>query len=381
MLNPKIFCPLPFVQAVVRTDGRIGPCCNNGNISNIKQTTLIQYWNSNKLSHFKKQILENSENVAGCEKCYIDEKLTGSSMRTDALNDHKFVKHEYYHKIFKFLNYDTLEFPQIVEMHFGNLCNLKCLTCRPSDSSKFLSENKILKISNENQKDFELEEKDILDNLNLVFEHSKKIDLRGGESLLVPEIKKFLTNLDEAKINDKILRIQTNGSILDPEWIKIFKKFKSLEIMLSIDSINKEIEYMRFPVKWNQITANLKEFKKLNCKLYINCTVSNLNILNLNKLLDWSEQNELYVHLSFLNDPVYYQFVNLPQDLLNSAIVKLEPYFSKYPNLKAAMEKAVSNTKEWEIFCQIIDKRDKYRNNSIFKILPELQEYWHAKTK
>lgn len=368
---------MPFTQAVMRSHGSVGPCCINYTLGNLKKENLLQYWNSEKLQNFRNKIIEDSHEVSGCETCYSDEKLYGTSMRLDALKNYKFTNSATFQQTFESLNYKELKFPKLVELHVSNLCNLKCLTCDPRDSSKFLSENKILKISDENQEDFELDQETLLQNLNLVFTHAETIDLRGGESLLVPQIKKFLLDIDESVVKDKKLKIQTNGSIIDADWIKIFKKFQSLEIMLSLDAIDKDIEYIRFPVNWSQLVKNIQEFKKLDCKLYVNCTVSNLNILLIDKLIDWCAVNNLELNLVFLSAPYYFRIENLPQVLLDSATAKLKPYYQQYPSLRTTMENNKSNMSQWEKFCDMIDKRDSYRKNSIFTILPEYKNYWH----
>lgn len=378
MFNSNIFCPLPFRQAVVRTDGSVGPCCHNSSIGDIKKENLSQYWKSEKLVQFKQEIVTSKTQIRGCELCYEQEKLVGTSMRLDALRDHKFINSKYYKKIFEYYNYDSIDFPLDVEMHLGNLCNLKCLTCRPQDSSKFLTENKILKISNENQNDFELSSELILENLELVFSQSKKIDLRGGESLLIPAIKNFLNTVDAAQCKDKILRIQTNGTVIDDGWKAIFKKFKSLEIMLSIDAIEQDIEYIRYPVKWQTILTTLKEFQSIDCKIYINCTISNLNIILLNKLLSWASDNQIYVQLSLVFSPEHYAVENLPQELIDLAKQRLSPWIVQYPFIETLLKTLKSNTTNWKEFCQIIDQRDNYRKNSIFDILPEYKKYWYA---
>lgn len=376
MLNPKSFCPLPFRQVVIRTDGSVGPCCNNTSLSNIKKENLQQYWNGELLKNFKEQITAGNDTVSGCDLCYKHENQFGRSMRIDALKDHKFFSKKHYEKIFNFYAYNKKIFPDLVEMHLGNFCNLKCLTCRPRDSSKFLIENKILKLSNELQEDFTFDENIINENLEYAFKYCKEIDLRGGESLLVPQIKKYLLELDEYICNDKILRIQTNGTILDDKWKNIFSKFAKLEFMISLDGIEDDLEYIRFPAKWNVILKNLQYFNSLQEKLYINATVSNLNILLLDKLLRWAETNSYFVKLAFVEYPDHFTVENLPQELLDIANKKLDCWKSSYSELNNLFENVKSNTQHWEKFCYEINLRDKHRKNSIFDILPEYKKYW-----
>ena len=53
------------------------------------------------------------------------------------------------------------------------------------------------------------------------------LDVRGGETLMVPEVKKILSEVDSETAKNITLKIQTNGTIVpDQVWIGIMKKFK-----------------------------------------------------------------------------------------------------------------------------------------------------------
>jgi len=378
MLNPKTFCILPFTRAVVRADGSVGPCCYNNTVGNIRKENLLEYWNGTKLQEIKADILNGKPYIQGCDGCYAHEEFLGTSMRIDSLNNNNFFSEKYYLKIFEHKKLNQLSFPNDIEMHVGNQCNLKCLTCKPQDSSKFLAENKILKISNDKQSDFVFENNILSTNLDLAFNYANQIDLRGGESMLMPTIKNFLKKADHHKCQDKSLRLQTNGTVFDDEWAEIFKKFKSLEIMVSVDATGKAFEYIRYPGKWDVVVYNINQFKTVECKLYINCTISNLNIIILNQLLEWSSRHNVHTHLTTAIEPEYYNVRNLPQKLIDQAEQHLNPWFNQYPLLKTMFQNLKSDTTQWKIFCEMINKRDKYRKNSIFDIIPQFKEYWNA---
>lgn len=294
-------------------------------------------------------------------------------MRTGALLDYKFYNNRYYLTLLDRFNLRSSDFPKRLELHLGNLCNLKCLTCNPRDSSAFLAENQILKISNHNQKDYQLDIETVDKILTSATEHDVEVlDLRGGETMLMPNIKKMLLNWPEKKINNLTIRIQTNCTVMDDDWKKIFKKFKQFEIMMSIDGYGKDNEYIRYPSKWADIERNVDIMTILpNAKTYVNCTISNLNFLLLPQLIDWCRQRNIFFHWSTVSTPAEFCYNNLPEDLF----IQAQQQLVNYSEIQQLAAQTVDNT-HWNNFCQIIDTRDNYRKNRIFDILPQLKPYW-----
>jgi MoaA/NifB/PqqE/SkfB family radical SAM enzyme len=366
------------VQTVIRTNGGIGPCCLIRNMANIQQTTVKDFWQSKQMSIMRDTMLNTSKTLPECHQCYSHEESTGSSMRTQTLLDYKFFNEKLYQKLLKHFNYDQTEFPSRLEIHVGNICNLKCLTCRPADSSAFLTEDKILKISNHNQSDYQIDN-DVLEQTLSVLNQQKieMIDLRGGESMLSPVIKKILNQLPDTFYENTILRIQTNGTILDQIWKNILCKFKRVEIMLSIDAHGAHNEYVRFPSTWTDIEQNVDYFQQLtNIKLYVNCTISNINFLIIDKLVSWCREKNLYFHYSVLTEPEYYHYQNMPDSLLDQGFEKISQ-FNELVDFKKPAGGAY--THRWQEFCQMIDRRDHHRKNSIFNMLPQYKLYWNQK--
>ena len=288
---------------------------------------------------------------------------------------------EYYKKIIKSLKVENLEKPLYAEIHVSNLCNLKCLTCNERDSSMFHAENKILGISNAPTIDYT---KFVVNTSNTVEEiiHPKLLflDIRGGETLMVPEVKKVLNNISDDIAKNITLKIQTNGTILpDPTWTNIFKKFKNTKINVSIDAYSNDNTYVRYPSNWQKILKTIEYFEKQNIKFIINTVVSNINILVLDKLLAWVTEKQYTNYLYTLIGPSFYQPTNLPKKLLKLAGDRL----SNLKNINTSTQQLINlcyntsnfNEKKWQKFCKEIHMRDKHRNNNIVNILPELERF------
>ncbi len=394
MPNNKTFCIAPWVQTVMRSNGKLNPCCQIiSDQHNIKNMDLLTYYSSKKLVELRNNMITGIVSDE-CASCYHSEEQYGTSMRTELNLDYKFIDSKYYEKTLNYFGYDKLIAPIRLELHIGNICNLKCLTCNPADSSAFLTENAILKISNHDQRNYTNYD----EYLTIIVDHIKSnrvdlLDLRGGESMLEPKIQLLLLNLAPDIAKKIKLRIQTNGTVFSDTWSLILNKFRSVEIMLSIDAFGSDNEYIRFPSKWSQIIDTCKQLTHIHNidNLFVNITVSNLNLPVLPKLLDWLLKNEISCKFSPLTDPAYYNLLNLPNQLLTEYVHNLRPYQTKFKfaHMNQQLDGIIAqidlhlttdtlNKHTWLEFCNMISIRDKHRNNSIFDVIPQLREYWNA---
>jgi radical SAM protein with 4Fe4S-binding SPASM domain len=369
-----ISCVLPFNQVVIRTDGKISPCCIITGVQSVTDTTISDYWKNSHTINIRNQIANGTTPLKNeCRTCYKDDIDGSPSMRKDSFRD---TTEEKYNWLVN--NKDTITYPEKLEFHVSNICNLKCLTCRPEDSSLFLTEDRILKISNHNQMDYQIDEQIIANTIQDALNNRiESIDLRGGETLMVPVIKKMLSELPEEVCKETNIRFQTNATLIDDEWINIFNKFKNTKVHLSIDGYGERNNYIRFPSKWEEIDRNVDNLlknMKSNVLPYVVCTVSNLNLLFLDELITWTKSKNIHFYWARLHKPLYYYCGNMPIDLFNLAKEKL----SKFDEVNEIMD-TVHNDNKWEDFCKMISIRDAHRRNSIFDYIPEFKEYWLQK--
>ena len=387
-MENKTFCIQPFVNVTTRIQGQHNVCCNitkkEKNISNI---TAIEFFNSPEVKDMQESLLKG-EKVKDCATCYFMESNNQVSHRKQYNKYYNLHNDQKYKENLEKLKLDKLKNPLYAEIHISNLCNLKCLTCNERDSSKFHAENKSLGIS----KDANIDYTKIIENkskaiLDVITPELKFLDIRGGETMLIPEIKEVLSSLPKEKTKNITLKIQTNGTIFpDDIWINIFKKFKNTKVNISVDAYRNDNHYIRYPSQWEDICKTLNFFKDNNIKFIINTVLSNLNLLVLPKLLDWIYSNQYLNYLYILKDPIYYRYTNLPRELLEKSMTDLqrfkEPFVNRDTNI--TIENLISNLKkehkeydqQWQNFKKEITMRDNARKNSIFEVLPELKEYF-----
>jgi len=387
-MENKTFCIQPFVNVTTRIQGQHNVCCNitkkGKNISNV---TAIEFFNSQEVKNMQESLLKG-EKVKDCATCYFMEANNQVSHRKQYNKYYNLHNDQKYKENLEKLKLDKLKNPLYAEIHISNLCNLKCLTCNERDSSKFHAENKSLGIS----KNADIDYTKIIENkskaiLDIITPELKFLDIRGGETMLIPEIKEVLSSLPKEKTKNITLKIQTNGTIFpDDIWVNIFKKFKNTKVNISVDAYGNDNHYIRYPSQWEDICKTLNFFKDNNIKFIINTVLSNLNLLVLPKLLDWIYSNQYLNYLYILKDPIYYRYTNLPRELLEKSMTDLqrfkEPFVNRDTNI--TIENLISNLKkehkeydqQWQNFKKEITMRDNARKNSIFEVLPELKEYF-----
>lgn len=402
---PKNFCVMPFLAGIIKTDGTIGICCNikTGDIKNplnIKKNTFDQWKNSEHRIKLQKEFLSGHKPIV-CGRCWRQETIGEQSLR---LNKNKNYKINYFKNIDSFFQKFPLdEGPVEWELQITNLCNLKCQMCSGKDSSKLLVENKKIfpltnfplddgekKEINFNQKTFDINDEGLKNIRGILNKKLIEVNFRGGEPLMIPKIETLLEYLIAEGIAKKIvLHITTNCTIINNNILHLLEKFKKVRLMISIDSTNKQNNYIRFPSEWLLIENNIKKYMSLkNINFYLISVVSNLSLLYLDQLLSFSIKNNFFTQLIILEDPDYMHFSILPKVLLKESLIKLKEIqkkiknISKIQNFELLIElleleilKESVDTYKWDKFKSMIKARDTYRQIHIQEYMPELAKF------
>ena len=379
------FCIQPFVNSTTRVDGSNYICCNiRKSDSHINHETPAIFFRSEYRNEFRKKML-NGEKLTECGLCHYQEEKSNNSQRIEynkyynILNDQPI---KYYKNILDKLRLSELKNPLYSDIHISNLCNLKCLSCNDRDSSKFHAENKALGNSEFPKDNFSKTTSRMLDAIDSVItDNLLFLDLRGGETLMVPEVKKILQNISEEKTKKITLKIQTNGNIVpDDIWCNIFKKFKRTKVNVSVDAYGDDNHYIRYPSDWSKILQTIEVLKKENVKFLINTVISNLNIMVIDRLFNWIQENRYLNYFYILDTPIHYRPTNLPQSLLDIASKRMQNIDKNFmlTDCNQKLDDLIVMCKQadltnWNSFCSEITMRDNFRKNSIIDVIPEMQ--------
>jgi organic radical activating enzyme len=172
-----------------------------------------------------------------------------------------------------------------VEIQTDNTCNGGCIICGPWHSSYWQNE---LKQFVKQPKQDPVEK--ILSFIDI--QKTRKILFLGGEPLLSDVDLRILPLIQQPeRVN---LKYTTNGSIYPSQsHIDQWSRFESVLINLSLDGIGSRFDYIRYPLKWQQVEKNiLRMLDELpdNVQFTSNHTVNILNLYYHDEFENWYTQ-------------------------------------------------------------------------------------------
>jgi len=367
------FCVNPWISMHYFMGKQINPCCLFA--GGIKTNNINEYANSTQLANIKQNLLDNKK-INECATCWNQESQGGVSKRQQ---DNKTYK-----KIFdyQFKNQLTEPNTNFVEYYvrLGNHCNIRCTTCNDTLSTGWISE----------KKKFNLPSGPVLNitSADPIWQHLKdhakniaSIEFIGGEP--------FMMNIDEqrdlfdyfVKSGDARhikLKYNTNGTRMPAEQIEFWSKFGEIELNVSMDGVENQFEYLRFPAVWSEFDANLTKYKELatilpNLKLTVMHTLSIFNIGYVQKTIDYCKEKEIAIFFNMLHAPTYFNLYNFTADVsewIQNQINEVDDTTIKNIHDRLSKEPGFSNSK-FLSKCQELDRR---RGLSIAETFPELYQ-------
>lgn len=208
-----------------------------------------------------------------CEVCYQQELA----------EQHSFRKASF--EILPEVNHTLL---LALDINLDMTCNAACVICGPDSSStwsKQMSNNKIIHI--QANSDFQQYLDQIVSNLDLT--QLRRIKFFGGEPLLTNTHLQLLKKIPHPEQCE--IWYTTNASILpNQEVLDTWKQFKLVFVEASIDGVEQQFEYIRWPLPWSKIKNNLLELKEIapvNVLFRINHTLNPFNIYYYDRLEHW----------------------------------------------------------------------------------------------
>jgi organic radical activating enzyme len=327
-------------QINVRSDGQYRLCCVSiepDNQENIRTHTPEQ-WRISKTHTNAINTLAKGEWPDACLKCKTQEELGLESKRTKARSFGPGISH--------------------LDLRLGNSCNLKCLSCWNQSSSSIAEEEiemkkagipiaNVLDVSNVNWADKDTFKK--FENLPL-----QEVYFTGGEPMMVKHLPDFLERLDPSTH----IRFSTNCTIWNPKLEKILRKFHVVTMSLSLDAVDKKIEYIRYGSKWKEVKEIAKKYDDF-CLVNIAPTISLLNAWFYNDIQEYADKNKWRLYENVLMLPSWLHCKNAP-DSLKSQFQILNPNWYKDP----------ADEEQINFFKSQISKLDSWRNISIKEYLP-----------
>ena len=317
------FCILPWIHLATRPNGEVRVCCTanasgaakndikdiglvkkNGISMNLKNHTIEEIWNSEQMCNTRLQML-TGKIPNSCQKCFIEEtngivskRQWETSVWTDRVNIDEIVSK----------TGTDGELPISIpyfDLRLGNICQLKCIMCSPHDSSSWIKDWKLQypKYTNTDLTKDQIwdplydytwyQKSSFLASMKEQAQYIKELYFAGGEPLLIPEHYKILEFMVENRYSTNCtLRYNSNGLEISDKLFNLWDKFKSVKFNFSVDAVGEKNDYIRFPSNWKDVVSNLHRLDNTSSHIIVNiaCAVQLLNVLYLNELIEWKNQ-------------------------------------------------------------------------------------------
>jgi len=274
----EIFCPLPWLGYAIRNNGDIRVCCH----ANQGPTRGILLKNDASPFRYNDSIDEtrNSEMLKDIRRTILSGKWHSECIRCErefksglfSRNYNESVMWEPYLTEDQAINLtdedgaiDTSKIPlNYFDLRFGNICNLRCRMCYPTDSSGWYKEYeevwqtniytdtigkvKIIKdgkkfIAEGNPYDW-YKEKTFWNELSKYKSQMSLLYIVGGEPMIVNEHFDFLEDIDTEVAKHIQIEYNTNLTVIPKRAVAIWKKFKQIRFGVSIDGYGKINDYI-----------------------------------------------------------------------------------------------------------------------------------------
>jgi sulfatase maturation enzyme AslB (radical SAM superfamily) len=313
-------CPIPWVSIGIQQNGDYRICCQaiyhpyskltdeSGTLS-VKNSTISEARNHQVYKNVRAEMLTGKKPNM-CKLCYKEEELSLNSKRKFMLR--KYDISQYAQQTTSDGSIDVAQFPlRYIDIRFGNLCNLKCRYCGPTDSSLWYEDfveyankqtvnfygNKQYKLSKVNNKwtidslDFEwYEDEQFWTAIETLIPHIDRYYFTGGEPTINKTHFKLLQMIIDKGYSNKVTLEYNSNMVAIPEKLyQLWYKFFRVEIGCSIDGYREYANYLRYPSNWDELEKNLDRLGMDNKNIVggISTTVNIYNVLNFLDLTKW----------------------------------------------------------------------------------------------
>ncbi len=432
---PESFCLAPFISLSTKPSGELRPCCriksegyyrdSDGELFNLSKNSFQEVWNSEHAKKLRVAFLKG-EKPKECSSCFDLEAVGKKSHRVQAyesLNYGTSDNTELREKLAKYMDKmdGHIDFsPLDLDLRLGNICNARCRSCSSFLSHPLYMERKsLIKESDREAWDPEIKkwmEEDVEDHqsrggndwgteipidLDMLSPDLRRMSFYGGEPTLIKQVEKLILKaIEDDRAKDINLKIVTNGSEFNEKWTGYLEHFKSSLIIFSIDGVGKDGEYLRHPLKWKRIEANLKSFLETKGfrlgkdRVSINFTAQLSNMLSFKSLFSWYSEleKEFGQSMTFskqcrlnwnpLEIPNFLSFGVAPKSLRELAVAELrsckdyETYgINDWEGLAKYIEQVIPIEHLLPQFVSYTRILDKKRNESFEDTFPRLAEF------
>ena len=364
------FCSSPWFHFKISYNGDYRNCRwyrSQSSGVNIRDTSLMEYYNSQPMTAFRKDLLDGKA-APGCKECYYQDgvnKLSGrhkqllkSGVRANDFALTMRASPHYTHFLHSLDNDGHGDYyPTDLQIELSNVCNNACIMCFPDSSS--MLENDYKKLSKINveifsePKFFKSWSRDpqlvnrLIDDMCQI-PNLRYVHLLGGETLYDESFYNICEALiEKEKAEHIILGTTTNGTVYNQRIEKIIKSFKQVHLGISIDAVSDLNDYIRYPSQIDKVKQNIERYLDLRdntgLDIIIRITPNIFTIYELDTLFEYLiEKQAIAESCNILTDPAVLRIELLPDDIRQECLEKFDNLIEKY-NLKFAYTPNIRN--------------------------------------
>jgi sulfatase maturation enzyme AslB (radical SAM superfamily) len=370
-------CQAAYHGICINQDGTIDPCCQYspkpGN-RRYRYTEFEEYLEDIPTKMHNDGVA-NVEHP-GCKKCYREEQHGWQSLRQ--LQNLWYAPFEEGQVSAKNLIYD-------VELRLGNFCNLKCIMCAPRQSSSIAAEqhaykNKFEKIFGplfSTEMPYYWKEEEFKQFAQTILtKNARRVNITGGEPFIIPEVVKFLDMLTP-RANNLALSFNTNLTEVSDKLLVALRKFKRINIMISLEGVGAMNDYVRYPSRWADINNNIELLKKElpQSRLEINHVLQHTSTYSLPDLMYFAKQQNLDVKITTVSGHPYLTLDSVPSEHLCAFRSWAEQSVSIDDNQRSLITGMINSAKfDSELYHQFkeyVNLLDSIRNVDYFTAFPQ----------
>lgn len=414
--NSDTKCPLPWIHTSIQTTGRVRSCCiakeeieNNGKPLDVVNNSFGEIISSSSMRRLRDNMRAGKKDP-NCNTCWVDEKNNKISKRmfeTKLANEiHSKIDYDIEPTMFK-----------DIQLGVGNICNLKCRTCSPYCSTKWIKEHKD-RIGEDSITFNNLTTSKHTINSKFWEEFDEwsaavgRLEIMGGEPFYMKEFEILIDRLIENGSSKHItISMSSNGTIYKEELVnKILENFKSLGIQFSIDGFGDHFDYLRHGNSWFNVADNLDKFHHLFAThpsffMGITITLSQINMFYIREMHQMIEETypavtdvpprnkggfvtkkPFQIFNNTVHYPRYYSSNCIPESIKEQYLDKIinpENYglpkwdIDIYNSQIAPLVNHVrtpSTDEDWNAFVKETTQADAYRHEIFSETFPELWE-------
>lgn len=370
----KNFCLNPFICTRQNAYDRISPCAF-GPVEIQTQSTenQTQRWHHPTMQALRDKFL-TGERPAECKRCWNEEDAGGQSLRLRTF--------EYHPTAYQDLVETGLwkNGPTEIVIKTSNVCNLACRSCAGWDSSYYWSEgqhyqeqygalkNNFIQVR---PKMYHLASNWTNDDLKNV----TKLNFFGGEPLLDKEHPEILQRIINSGRADRVTLFYSTNCQQTPgkQLLELWTQFRRVEVFFSVDGMDAQFEYLRWPGKWARTQRVIEWFltlpvryPKVDWYFQGSQCVSLFNVASYWHTADWLRKTLGDVYFNIVDHPNYLRMTALPEPAkLQIAEFIPDSQIKQYLFIEQSNPEYL---KQFVIWCK---RQDQYRGQDFVKTFPE----------